>query len=254
MSLSIAERHRTILEQLREKGSISVNELSDRLGVSAVTIRKDLKQLESMGLLYKSHGSALLQNPYIADRHVNEKEQLFVAQKQSITRYAAGLISGGENLILASGSTINELARQLTVKNITVICASLTAARELAAKGVNEVIQLGGAVRSTSASVVGPIAERMLDGFRCSKLFLGVDGIDTSFGLTTTHAFEASLNQQMIRSADKVIVLADSSKFGRRGFSRICNIDEVDLIITDKGLSMQLARGLEEKGVELVLV
>ncbi len=255
MMPSMAERHKKILEKLKLTGYISVNELSDELGVSAVTIRKDLKLLESKNLLFRSHGSALLQNPYIADRHVNEKEQLYVEEKRRIALYAAGLISDGESIILASGSTINELARQIEPnKKIIALCASLMAARELAVKGISEVIQLGGLVRQSSASAVGPFAEKMLEGFLCSKLFLGVDGIDTDFGLTTTNALEASLNQQMIRSVEKVIVLADSSKFGRRGFSRICHLDQVDQLITDTGLSDSSAKLLEERGIDVVRV
>jgi len=255
MTLSIAERHRKILEKLKETGYVSVVELSEQLGVSAVTIRKDLKLLESRNLLFRSHGSASVSNPYIADRHVIEKEQLYVEEKQRISRYAASLVSDGESIILASGSTINEFSRQIGERrNITVICASLVAARELAVRGVAEVLQLGGLVRHTATSVVGPFAEKMLEGFRCSKLFMGVDGIDPEFGLTTTNALEASLNRQMIASAEKVIVLADSSKFGRRGFSRICQLEQVDLIVTDKGVNELFVKQLEEKGVEVVLV
>lgn len=255
MSISIAERHRKILEKLKQTGHVSVIELSDELGVSAVTIRKDLKLLESRNLLYRSHGSASVSNPYIADRHVTEKEQLYVEEKQRISRYASGLIADGDSIILASGSTINEFARQLGERrSITAICASLVASRELAVRGVAEVLQLGGMVRHTATSVVGPFAEKMLEGFRCSKLFMGVDGIDPEFGLTTTNALEASLNRQMIASAEKIIVLADSSKFGRRGFSRICELDQVDLIVTDRGANEVFVKQLEEKGVEVIMV
>jgi len=255
MALNIAERHSKILEVLKQSEYVTVAELSEKLGVSMVTIRKDLKHLESLSLLYRSHGGASLKNPYIADRHVNEKEHLFVEEKKRIAQYAASLIKDGESIILASGSTINELSRQIEErKRIVAVCSSLVAARELAVKEISEVHQLGGIVRSSSASVVGPFAEKMLQGFRCSKLFLGVDGVDIDFGLTTTNALEASLNQDMIASAEKVIVLADSSKFGCRGFSRICSLDQVDMVITDNGLGEMFVKQLEEKGVELVRV
>jgi DeoR family transcriptional regulator, aga operon transcriptional repressor len=116
------------------------------------------------------------------------------------------------------------------------------------------VIQLGGMLRNSSSSVVGPHAEKMLEGFHSSKLFLGVDGIDPGYGLTTTNALEASLNQAMIKAAQKIIVLADATKFGRRGFGRICGLEDVDMIITDSGAPAHLIAQCTEKGVEVVVV
>ena len=118
----------------------------------------------------------------------------------------------------------------------------------------SEVILLGGAVRPSSLSVVGPYAEQMLENFLCSKLFLGVDGIDFEFGLTTTNLMEASLNRAMMRAAQQTIVLADSSKFGRRGFSRICAIDAVNEIITDDKIADDIASRIEDCGVKLTVV
>ena len=115
-------------------------------------------------------------------------------------------------------------------------------------------VQLGGSLRHSSLSTVGKYAEAPLSDFSCSKLFLGVDGIDLDFGITTTDIREADLNKVMMRSAQKTIVLADSSKFRRRGFSKIANMDEVDLIITDSRISDKLAQRIEELGIELVVV
>lgn len=117
-----------------------------------------------------------------------------------------------------------------------------------------DVMQLGGNIRSSSSSVVGPIAEKMLTEFTFTKLFLGVDGIDLEFGLTTTSSMEASLNKQMIKAAQKIIVLADSSKFNKKGFGRICGIDEVDHIITDAGIDEKTKARLIKLGVELTIV
>jgi DeoR family transcriptional regulator, aga operon transcriptional repressor len=253
--MNIAERHQLILNRLKTKGHVTVNELSDELKVSAVTIRKDLKLLEERKLLFKSHGSATPQNPYTPDRHVNEKEGLQVDEKQRIARKAASLIEPFDSIILASGTTINELSRQITqIKGLTIISSSLTASGNLARNEDMEIIQLGGIVRKSSASVVGPQAEKMLEAFNSNKLFLGVDGIDPEYGLTTTHALEASLNQAMIRAAHKVIVLADSTKFGRRGFGRICGLEEIDMIITDTGAPDHLVAQCREKGVDVFMI
>jgi DeoR family transcriptional regulator of aga operon len=117
-----------------------------------------------------------------------------------------------------------------------------------------EVIQLGGHLRKSSSSVTGPYAEKILEDFSCSKLFLGVDGIDLEFGLTTTNILEAHLNQKMIKTVQKTIVLADSSKFGKRGFGRICGLEEIDEIITDSGVPQHIVKQLEDSGVKVTIV
>ena len=116
-----------------------------------------------------------------------------------------------------------------------------------------DIIQLGGVVRHSSLSVVGQYADMILNGCSFSKLYLGVDGIDLDFGISTTDMNEAELNRSMIRTAQKTIALADSSKFGRRGFARICSMDDIDMIITDSHISAQLVREIEELGIELIV-
>jgi DeoR family transcriptional regulator of aga operon len=147
------------------------------------------------------------------------------------------------------------LAKQIPFKkNLTVITASLQVALELIDHPDMEVIQLGGILRKTSSSVTGPYAQKILTDFFCSKLFLGVDGIDLEFGLTTTSAMEAHLNRQMIDVSQKVIVLSDSTKFGKRGFGRICGLEEVDQVITDAGVSDHFVNQLESRGIEVTIV
>ena len=147
------------------------------------------------------------------------------------------------------------LAREIKpVGRLTVITAAVPVTQILSQHADVDVIQLGGITRSSSVSVVGPFAESMLRNFNCSKLFVGVDGIDTDFGLTTTNMLEASLNGAMINAAQKVVVLADSSKFGRRGFSKICDLEAVDRIITDSGVQQLYLDRLRERGIEVTVV
>jgi len=156
---------------------------------------------------------------------------------------------------LASGTTINELARQIkSPGNITVISASLIASDILSKQPETETIQLSGMVRKSSLSVVGSLAEQMLQSFSCNLLFMGVDGIDLDFGLTTTNAHEAALNRQMINASQKIIVLADSSKLGRKGFGHICPLSNVDVIITDNKASTEMVGAMEEQGIEVEMV
>ena len=244
------ERHTFILEELLKQGSLLVSELAERLDVSSVTIRKDLTELERAGKLYRSHGKAILINPFANNRSVNEKEGLNAEEKQQIGLEAAKLVS----ILLASGTTIHALARNLhTTDKLTVVSASLQATELLAQNDNVDIIQLGGVVRHSSLSVVGQYADMILNGCSFSKLYLGVDGIDLDFGISTTDMNEAELNRSMIRTAQKTIVLADSSKFGRRGFARICSMDDIDMIITDSHISAQLVREIEELGIELII-
>ena len=238
--LSLPERHSRILSLLQQNGSISVTQLSELFKVSEVTIRKDLSYLEQQKKLYRTHGSAILISPYISDRHVNEKEKKNVAEKRAIGAAAAALVSEDDSIIIASGTTMAFLAREIKpVGRLTVITAAVPVTQILSQHADVDVIQLGGITRSSSVSVVGPFAESMLRNFNCSKLFVGV---------------EASLNGAMINAAQKVVVLADSSKFGRRGFSKICDLEAVDRIITDSGVQPLYLERLRERGIEVTVV
>ena len=255
MGLSIVERHELILKKLENEGKVSALELSELFNVSTVTIRKDLKLLEDRQLLYRSHGTAIPFNPYITTRPITEKENIFVEEKRAIASLAATFIQSNDYVIIASGTTLIELARQIqNVERLTVITASLNTALLLATIPNVEVIQLGGVIRKSSFSVIGPLAETMLSQFSCSKLFLGVDGIDLDYGLTTTNSMEASLNKEMINAAQKIIVLADSSKFGKKGFGRICGLEDVDIIITDSGIDEKYKNKLIDLGVDVKVV
>lgn len=178
-TLSLSERHSYILELLRQQGSVSVIDLANQLKVSSVTIRKDLTLLEEKKMLYRTHGSAILINPYINDRHVNEKEKLYTEEKRLIGMHAANLITPDDSIIIASGTTMHALARQIKPQgHLTVITSAINVTHILACNKDIDIIQLGGLVRNSSVSAVGSYAEKMLENFSCSKLFMGVDGID----------------------------------------------------------------------------
>ena len=248
--MSLSERHQKILELLKVNGIVSVNSLSRQLNVSSVTIRKDLGLLEEKKLLYRSHGGAIQIDPYIANRHVQEKEKQFPEEKKRIGMKAAEMLTPNDAIIIASGTTVLAFARCIPPEaQLTVLTSAMNVAMALLNCQQVEVIQLGGIVRHTSSSVTGEYALRMLENFSGTKLFLGVDGIDLKYGLTTT-----SVNRAMIDAAQKIIVLTDSSKFGRRGFGKICELDAVDQIITDSGVSPKVVRELEELGIKVSIV
>lgn len=249
------ERHNLILETLMKHESIPVSNLSMLLDVSAVTIRKDLSELEKNSKLYRSHGRAILIDPYINNRSIIEKENLARHEKAQIGQLAASLITKDDSIIIASGTTVLAMARCIKpIHRLTVISASLKVSELLGANEAIDLIQLGGTLRTSSLSVVGKYAENALQGFSCSKLFIGVDGIDLDFGITTTDMRESDLNRAMMRTAQKTIVLADSSKFRRRGFSKIADIEDIDVIITDSNIPDKIAQAIEDRGIEIKIV
>lgn len=254
-SVPLNERHRRIMAMLQRQTSLSVAELARRLGVSEVTVRKDLTLLERQQMLYRVHGSAILADPYIQERHVNDKEKIFSDEKHAIGAYAARLVEPRDTILIASGTTTLAMAREIRgAEDLTAITTSLSVASALAESDACTVIQLGGILRNNSYSVVGPFAEQMLGQFSCSKLFFGMDGFDLDYGVTTTNLLGGHLALMMIKAVQKVIALVDSSKFGRRGFCKMCDIGQIDMVITDDGVSPVVVDRLQETGIDVRIV
>ena len=252
--MNIAERHKLIIEKLNREGFVSVAELSKELNVTMVTIRKDLKMLENRKLLFRSHGSATPTSPYVTDRPVNEKRLVMVEEKKKIALKAASMVEEDDAIIIGSGTTVAELARSIPMsQKATVLTSAINVTLALIDHLDIEIVQLGGVIRKSSSSAVGHYAEEMLGNFSCSKLFLSVDGISPDFGLTTSNMMEAHLNVKMMNAVQKVIVLADSSKFGRKGFGKICDIEDIDMVITDAGIADLHLKRLEEMGIEVLI-
>lgn len=254
-SSTTAERHVRTMQLLKEHGHTSVSRLSKEFGVSEVTIRKDLHALEKRNLLVRTHGGAVLIDHYMYDLPFDEKSREHGREKKRIGQAAAGHVEKGDTLILGAGSTTAQVAHHLRGhKNLTVTTNSLHVAMELLNNFDTDVLMLGGGVHPTTASVVGPFAEKMLREHSFRKLFLGADGLDMNFGLTTTNALEAHLGRMMIQSAQETIAVVDASKFGRRGLSLICGLKDIDTVITDDRISDETVRRLEEEAVTVIIV
>ncbi len=251
---SITERHQLILQKLQENGKLSIPKLIEEMNVSGVTVRKDLKLLEDKKLLFRTRGGASMQNPYAIERPINEKEFIRSDEKKRIAKTALSLIGPNDSIMIGSGTTVYELARALyPEKKIIVITPALKVALELCNRPNIEVLQLGGLVHQSSSSTAGSFAEKILEELSCGVLFLGVDGIDLDHGLTITNIMEASLNQKMIALAQTVVVLADSSKFDRRGLGKICNLEQIDYIITDNQVNRSTVSQIEKMGVKVIV-
>ena len=249
------ERRRAILELLSHEGRVLVKDLAPRFTTSQVTIRKDLEILHSRGLLHRTHGGALpIPTGALLDPSLREKEKLHRKEKQRIGAAAAKLVKEGESVILDSGTTTTAVARALReFGNLTVITNAVNIAAELAGTSI-EVILTGGLLRENSFSLVGPLAEESLHRLSADIVFMGVDGFDVHFGLTTPNLLEAKVNRVMMEIAKRVVVVCDSSKFGRRSLSLIAPTSAVHQTITDNRIPKSDLVALQEAGIEVVMV
>lgn len=247
-------RHEYILKRLQDYGRVMIDELSELTGVSGVTIRKDLKILEDKNLLFRTKGGGSISNPYTIERPINEKELIHSREKDMIARAAISIIGENDSIMIGSGTTVFSLARALhPAHRLTVITPAVKVALELSNRANVEVLQLGGLLRPNSSSVAGAQAEKTLEEISCGIVFLGVDGIDLDFGLSITNLAEASLNKKMIECAQVVAILADSTKFGRRGLGKVCDFEQIHYIITDVGVSSSMIKQMNEKGVKVIV-
>jgi DeoR family transcriptional regulator of aga operon len=256
--LLVEERRRLIVELIDRQGRATVEELAREFGTSAVTIRADLEALARSGAIARSHGGALPNHtPVSSDLPLNVKETRRHAQKQRIGQAAAKLVRDGETIILDSGSTTAEIARQLRqmkLESLTVITNALNIALELSGLSNIRVMMLGGLLRQTSYSLVGPDAEQALGKLSADRLFLGVDGLDPRVGVTTPDPLEASLNALMIRVSRETVAVLDATKLGQRSLSVITPVDKLHRVITDTGAPAETVEALRDAGVDVTLV
>jgi DeoR family transcriptional regulator of aga operon len=254
-SLSTPERRNEILQNINNNGSASVEELVKRFGVSSVTIRNDLNYLEERGFIHRTYGGAMTRDFVAFDSTQKEKAKHHVEEKKRIGAAAADLIFDGDSIILDSGTTTLAIARNIkTRKNLTVMTNAINIAVELAGIAGITVMLTGGTLREKSFSLVGPHAESVLKEFYFDKLFLGVDGFDIHFGLTTPNLLEAQLNRMMVDYAKEVIVVVDSSKFRRRSLSVISTLERIHKVITDKKIPQDCLAALRDRSIEVTLV
>jgi DeoR family transcriptional regulator of aga operon len=254
--LLVEERRRLILDLLDDQERATVEELVERFGVSAVTIRGDLDRLAAAGALVRSHGGAL-KRLESRDVPIAVKATLHHAEKVRIAQAAAALVRDRETIILDSGTTTAEVAKQLKtleVDSLTVVTNGLNIAIELASLSNIRVIMLGGLLRQVSYSTVGPHAEQTLRGLYADRLFLGVDGLDVDGGLTTPDVLEAQLNALMIKVARETVTVADGSKFRRRSLSVIAPVTDVQRIITDDKADPEIVATLRGLNVDVTVV
>lgn len=238
------ERKRTLLQVLQRRGAADVGSLSESLGVSPATVRRDLHALETQGQLRRTHGGAVLPHVSTAFEPLHqEKMGRRADRKAAIARLAKDLVRPGEVVMLDSGSTTLALARELTtVPDLTVITSDLQIALELGDAPSVHVIIVGGTVRRSLYSVIGPYAERMLADLNANVSFLGADAVSFEAGMTNATVEEVPIKRAMMRAGRRSVLLVDSSKFGHASLARIADLTEFDEIVTDDALEPDTLR------------
>jgi DeoR family transcriptional regulator of aga operon len=252
--MNTINRRVKILEVLNSEGQVTVSELSKKFNVTEVTIRNDLSHLAGKELLIKTRGGGLKAQRVGIDQHLNDKAKINSKEKQAIGKKAAELINDNDTIIIDSGTTTIEIAKNLSrIKNLTVITNALNIASQLIRDEI-KVIVLGGILRTASLSLTGPIGENSIKNFYCDKCFLGVDGIDSQSGIYTPNLEEAHLNRMMINASKEVIIVTDSNKFKRKSFAHIAPITKVNMIVTDSKIPENELKNLQSMGIKVILV
>ncbi len=248
-------RRAKIIDEIESKGTVKVKDLSDMFGVSEVTIRNDLAQLEKKNILVRAHGGAMKFQRVGVDYELDIKSKKHLAEKVKIAKKAVELINDGDTIILDSGTTTLQIAKHLShLIDLTVITNSLNVAGQLVEFTNVKVIVLGGNLRRKSLSLIGSIAETNLNNYYCDKVFMGVDGIDSSYGISTPNSEEAHLNNIMIDNSREVIVVTDSSKFLRKSFAFIAPLSKINTIITDDKIPIKEKEEIEKSDINLHIV
>jgi DeoR family fructose operon transcriptional repressor len=254
------ERLRTILGIIEDREVVSVPELSGRLGTSEVTVRRDLRELEDMGKLRRTRGGAMRAEQYAGtyyEPRFTQLDKTNLSLKEQIARKAYGQIQDNTAVIIDSSSTAKQLCAQLRARpkrGLMVVTNSVRVALDLANCDTVEVVLAGGQLRKNILSCTGSLTELVLGRLKVDKAFIGINGIDFLEGvLTTPNLSESAVKRQMRGCARETVILADHTKIGRTYLSKVFDIGEVDMIITDGGVDPAVSAQARDCGAELVV-
>lgn len=245
----MTNRQTKILEIVTERNRIEVAKLAELLGVSQVTTRKDLDQLEMKGLIKREHGFALLSS----NDDINNRLAYHYDLKRRIAQAAAGLVRDGETVMIESGSCCALLADELCThkRDVTIVTNSAFIAGYIRRLPAAKIILLGGDYQNESQVMVGPVARQCVRNFFVNKLFIGADGFRQESGFTGNDLLRAETVRDMAAQADKVIVLTESRKFSRQGVVTLLPTKQVAVVQTDDAIPLQQEQFLRQQGVEV---
>ena len=248
------QRQKLILDYLKTHKSAQVQQLSDILGISLSTVRRDLSDMEEIGSVRRVHGGAMLIQD-VPESPILQRSDEYIEAKQRIGEAAARIVNDGETIIITGGTTAEMMLPYLAEKtNLTVVTNALNIAWKLAQHTHINVVVLGGYLRHSEYTLLGHLTIEALQDIHVSKIFQGIYGLDSEGGLSGTYIQEVQTDREIINAAEQLIILADSSKFGRTGAVRLVPIEQVSMLITDNGAPPDELEVLREKGITVVLV
>ena len=247
------ERRSAILEQLSSEGKVVVSELAARFGVTEETVRRDIDKLAREGLATKTYGGAVSNVSPSSDLPYNVRKRFNVDLKQNIAEKVAAMINDGDRIMLDASTTAIYVTRKIkSKKNITVITNSVEILLELADKSGWTILSTGGTLKEGAFSMVGISAEKMVRGYHVDLAVCSAKGIDEKMGITDSNEKDSEMKQAIFSSADKKVLALDSTKFDKISFVKVCDVRDIDIIVTDKAPSESWQTRLSENGVKLI--
>jgi len=237
----IVERHHRLMDLLRERQAADLDALAEAVGVSVSTVRRDLEALEQQGLVERTHGGAVYRGPQRQSVAFAERARERVEEKQRIGAHAAALVQPHMTVLLDGGSTVYHAATRIEARPIQVVTNSLTIAQHFADDEQVEVMIVGGYLYPRSGVMVGPIATRGLGELHADLLLFSIAGVYDDACYNQNLAM-AEVEQVMLRQAARSVLLCDSGKFGRKSLARVCAVEELEMIVTDAGVSDRWAK------------
>jgi DeoR/GlpR family transcriptional regulator of sugar metabolism len=255
MSMLARQRQELILAQVRERGAVRVSDLAERFGVSDMTVRRDLDVLARRRLVAKVHGGATaVGTPSTHEPGFVAKSGRQRTEKEAIAAAAAGLVEPGTAIGLSAGTTTAALARRLTdVADLTVVTNSMAVAEVFRSGRPDRTVILTGGIRTPSEALVGPVAVAALRTLNLDVVFLGVHGMSAASGFTTPNMMESETDRALVEAGHRLVVVADSTKWGTAGISTIAELTEADVLVTDAGLDADARVVLEGEIDQVVL-
>lgn len=249
-------RQRELAERLARGEPVATTEMAERLDVNPMTIRRDLEALERSGLAVRCYGGAVPARRISFEFAFDERHRQRLESKRRIGNAAAGRVRGNQTVFLDTGTTTLETARALAGRGVpfSAVTSSLVIASELWGRDAVDLLLLGGRVRNGSPDLAGPATEVLLDRLTAHVAFLGSDGVDPERGFFAEDLETARVSERMVANAERVVVVADSSKLGRAGGVRFARREEVDEIITDREAARSVIASLRRAGVMVTAV
>jgi DeoR/GlpR family transcriptional regulator of sugar metabolism len=246
------DRRGRLLETIRTQGFASLGGLAGLLAVSESTVRRDLEALEETGAIKRTHGGVFYTGPSPKLTHFDIRQQANWSKKRQIAVAASRLIEDGDTILLDGGSTTYELAQLLVGRPLQVVTNSLPVATLFTSSDSGDVVLVGGIVHTHTGVMLGPYATDMLAKLNVRRAVLSVAGANER-GFYNSNPLVVEAEQAMMRAADEVIIVADSTKFGHASLAHLCQLGDVDTLVTDRELSTEWQHRMTDGGVRLVI-